>query len=360
VTTHVGNETWTAVDDSVGCSSSIIDTLRLLFTCVDTFFHAATPLLPYSLSVMAFFVNALNECINHYATTLHMSCGDEAAVRASASPRGGALISTTSAVLTRARSILTMDVAPKEHPQALSHQTVQSLCVRLCNLSIAKQRLPALQAHLAEQWETMKAACSEELREEAERVEGELHLLSQEHSPLDGHISVGPFSNAFDRLCQCSQAVLSMLASRVVYVDWNTPLLTVLYLPLPSSPAVNFADCGFMELLDSTMVELFKRSGESNFSSLCEWVYRYLMQALDWTLVGRERPKGQGLFDPGVITAQDVAVLEQDWSAIRELFVDDLGEDKLRALSAGYETLLQRLKHRAQSNQHSAQATAVK
>ena len=180
-------------------------------------------------------------------------------------------------------------------------------------------------------------------------MEVELRLVRTEGT-LDEVNGNGPFFNAFDHLCQCSQAVLSMLASRVVYVDWNTPLLTVLYLPLPSSPAVNFHESGFMELLDGTMVELFTLCGERNFGPLCEWVYRYLLQALEWGLTGRDRPKGQGLLEAGVIEVRDVEVLERDWKEMKELFVDDLGEEKMKVLSTGYEGCLQKLRYRAQSN----------
>ena len=343
VTAHVRSETWTVVDETLGCSSSIIDTLHLLFTTIDTFFTAAIPLLPYSLQIMPFFLQALDECLNHYSTLLHMSCGDEAAVRP---PSMGAKEVFASSVLTRARSMLTMEETHKV--DALSHQSLQSLCVRLCNISVAKERLPTLHAHILERWEGLRTHWQGD-PQLLSTAEVELRLPRTEGT-LDEVNGAGPFSNAFDHLCQCSQSVLSMLASRVVYVDWNTPLLTVLYLPLPSSPAVNFHESGFMELLDGTMVELFSLCGERNFGPLCEWVYRYLLQALEWGLIGRDRPKGQGLLEAGVIGVADVEVLDGDWKEMKELFVDDLGEERMRALSAGYDGCLQKLRYRAQSN----------
>ena len=126
------------MDETMGCSSSIIDTLHLLFTTIDTFFTAALPLLPHSLQIMPFFLQALNECINHYSTLLHMSCGDEAAVRPSSMTNKGVFASS---VLTRARSMLIMEETPKVL-DALSHQSLQSLCTRLCNISVARERPP--------------------------------------------------------------------------------------------------------------------------------------------------------------------------------------------------------------------------
>ena len=353
---HVGNDSWVAVDDALNCSASVVDALGLLFATVDTFFAALAPLLPHSLSVLPFFLNALNECVSHYSTLVRASCGDEAAVRPKSMATTKPMFAAS--VLTRARSIIAGDETPRS-VQALSHQSVESLCVRLCNLSVFKDRLPTLQAHVVEQWEAMKRDLRDPgLMEDVLRCERELGLTASEQPSVDDPHPAHLLANASDHLSQCQQAVLSLLASRVVYVDWNTPLLTVLYQPLPSSPAVNFRESGFMELLDSTMVGLFQGVREANFPGVCEWVYRYLMQALEWTLVGRERPKGTGLLEAGVIGAGDVALLEEDWKEMRELFVDDLGEERMRGLGQSYEALLQKLTYRAQSNATSPKTNA--
>ena len=351
---HVSNEDWARVDDRLRCSSSIIDTLRLLFTTVDTFFTATTALLPHSLAVVPFFITALNECINHYATSVHASCGVDVAGRPAAQQARAAPPS----VLHRARSILAQDETVRPNTAGLSQQPMASLCVRLCNVGLAKERLPALHAHVLEQWEGVRAKLSGEQLAELQRLEAELHLTPPppSASSVDEQNAAGPFSNAHDHLCQCAQALLSVLASRIVYVDWHTPLLTVLYQPLPSSPAVNFRESGLQELLDGTMVDVFKMIGEGHFPGLCEWVYRYVLQALEWTLVKRERGRGQGLLDVGVIGVGDVEVLEEDWKEMRELFVDDLGEDRMKELGVAYDALVNKLRWRATSNLQAAQS----
>ena len=73
----------------------------------------------------------------------------------------------------------------------------------------------------------------------------------------------------------------------------------MLYLPLPSSPAVSFRESGLMELLDGTMLDLFRAIGERSFAGLCEWVFRYLVQALEWTLAGKERARVRGCWSRG-------------------------------------------------------------
>ena len=65
---------------------------------------------------------------------------------------------------------------------------------------------------------------------------------------------------------------------------------------------------------------------------------------------GEGAGEGQGLLEPGVIGVADVEVLEEDWGQMRELFVDDLGEERMRELSAGYGALIKKLRWRAQSN----------
>ena len=58
---------------------------------------------------------------------------------------------------------------------------------------------------------------------EALRLESELHLAPPPpEGTLDEQNLAGPFANAHDHLCQCAQALLAVLASHVVYVDWST------------------------------------------------------------------------------------------------------------------------------------------
>ena len=317
-----------------GCTHSLIQTFDALFALIDAVFDAAqTALTP---PLIAETVNELicnvNGAIAMFVALSERSCADDDADHNTPSPINSAAMTVTSSlvkaihrIINRAHATQTTQTLLKQSANnvaalSTSKQSTASLAVRLSNVTVARRLLQQM---------------SERMR----------NRIASNHWTFD--IGSRPLHTADDALSESANVILSLIACRLVYVDWHTPLMTILYTPVPSAPAVAVKESGLAQLIDESMTDTFALVKDDFFSQCCHLTYRHLMSAMEWNLTTKQRK--QHLMDAGVMTPQCLLVLDSDLRLLHDLFGNELSEETMSAIDAAYSNVVSRLRHRNQS-----------
>jgi len=187
---------------------------------------------------------------------------------------------------------------------------------------------------------------------------------SQSDAARDRHASQ-LFPLASPSYARYADDISSVIATRLVYVEWKSALLEQLYTPSPSSPNADLNGSGLYDTIDAGMAELYQALGRAHFHHIVPHVFTTLMQAMEWVLLikpqhsakpkSKENKKAQPrlvssssphgmcaetLHHVSRFTSSDRFTLESDLQMLMLLFSVELSMNEMEKAAESYQQII--------------------